>query len=151
MTLQCERSGVYKLKKRRKKLNLEGTNSRKCDCQFRLHGYFEKNTNFWWLTMLSGIHNHELEPKLGNHLLAGRIKEEEKKRVVDMKMSLAFQRNILTGLKEKNKENGTKIKQVYNARTKWRKSIRDDKTMMQYLIEKLEEHKYVYFTRKNDE
>jgi len=33
--------------------------------------------------MLSGIHNHELESKLGGHLLVGRINEEEKKRVVN--------------------------------------------------------------------
>jgi len=34
----------------------------------------------------------------GGHLLAGRIKEEEKKRVVEMTESLAFPRNILTDL-----------------------------------------------------
>ncbi|AES77466.2 hypothetical protein MTR_7g010970 [Medicago truncatula] len=122
VTSQCERSGVFKPPKRRKKLNLEGISSRKCDCSFRLRGYFEKNTIFWWLSMLSGIHNHELESKLGGHLLAGRIKEEYK-RVVDMTKNLEFPRNILT----------------------------DDKTKMQYLVEKLEEHKHVYFTRTNDE
>jgi len=40
---------------------------------------------------------------------------------------------------------------MYNAQTRWRKSIRGDKTEMQYLIKKLEEHKYVYFRRTNDE
>jgi len=54
--LQYERSSVYKPLKRRKKLNLEGTGSRKCDCLFRLCGYFEKNTNDWWLVMLNEIH-----------------------------------------------------------------------------------------------
>jgi len=61
--LQCERSGVYKPLKRRRKPNLEGTYSRKCDCPFKLRGYFEKNRTDWWLTMLTGIHNHELESK----------------------------------------------------------------------------------------
>jgi len=32
VTLQCDMSGVYKPSKTRKKLNLEGTSSRKCDC-----------------------------------------------------------------------------------------------------------------------
>ena len=84
--------------------------------------------------MLCGIHNHDL----AGHLLAGRLKVEEKQRVIDMTKSLAKPRNILTDLKEKNKENLTLIKQVYNARTKWRKGQREDKTELQYLITKLE-------------
>ena len=40
---------------------------------------------------------------------------------------------------------------MYTARTRWRKGIRGDKTEMLYLISKLEEHKYVYFTRENIE
>jgi len=45
----------------------------------------------------------------------------------------------------------TLIKQVYNARTRWRKGQREDKTELQYLISKLEKHQYVYFTRANSE
>jgi len=101
--------------------------------------------------MLCGIHNHELAPKLTDHLLAGRLKAEEKQRVIDMIKSLAAARNILTDLKEKNKESVTIIKQVYNVRTRWRKGQREDKTEMQYMISKLEKHKYVYFTRANSE
>ena len=53
--------------------------------------------------MLCGIHNHDLVPKLSGHLLAGRLKAEEKQRVIDMKKSFAAPRKILTDLKEKNK------------------------------------------------
>ena len=42
MTMQCERSGEYKPPKTRKKLKLEGTSSRKCNCPFRLKCFFEK-------------------------------------------------------------------------------------------------------------
>jgi len=38
-----------------------------------------KKTNEWWLTILIVVHNHELEPRLNNHLLAGRLREKEKK------------------------------------------------------------------------
>ena len=48
--------------------------------------------------------NHELEPKLGGHLLTGRLKEEDKKRVLNMTKRLALPRNILTDLKEKKKK-----------------------------------------------
>jgi len=71
--------------------------------------------------MLFGIHNHDLAPKSSSHLLAGRLKAKEKQRVIDMTKSLAVPRNILTDLKEKNKERVTLIKQVYNTRTRWRK------------------------------
>jgi len=147
MTMQCGRSGEYKRPKTRKKPKLEGTDTRKCNCLFRLKCFFEKKTQNWWIAMLCGIHNHYLAPKLSGHLLAGRLKAEEKQRVIDMKKSLAAPRNILMDLKEKNKESVTLIKQVYNARTRWRKGKRDDKTELQYLISKLEKHQYVYFTR----
>jgi len=54
-----------------------------------LCGFFDKDKNDWWVAIISGIHNHELASKLVGHLLAGRIKEEEKKRVIDMTKSLA--------------------------------------------------------------
>ena len=96
LTMQCEMSGEYKPSKTRKKPNLEGTGSRKCEFSFRLCCFFDKDTNDWWLAMHSGIHNHELEPTLVGHLLAGIIKEEEKKRVIDVTKSLAFSRNIFS-------------------------------------------------------
>ncbi|RHN65022.1 putative MULE transposase domain, FHY3/FAR1 family [Medicago truncatula] len=89
--------------------------------------------------MLCGVHNHDLTPNLSGHLLAGRLRREEKQRV------------ILTDLKEKNKESVTLIKQVYNAQTRWRKGQRENKTELQYLITELEKHRYVYFTRANSE
>jgi hypothetical protein len=101
LSLQCERSGEYKTQKTRKKLNLEGTGTRKCDCWFRLCCFFDKDTNDWWLEMLNGIYNNELMLKLAVHLLAGRIKEEEKKTVIDMTKSMPVPRNILTNLKQK--------------------------------------------------
>ncbi|XP_039690286.1 uncharacterized protein [Medicago truncatula] len=151
MTMQCERSGEYKPLKTRKKPKLEGTSSRKCNCLFRLKCFFEKKKQEWWIAMLCGVHNDDLAPNLSGHLLAGRLRGEEKQRVINMTKSLAKPRNILTDLKEKNKESVTLIKQVYNARTRWRKGQREDKTELQYLITELEKHRYVYFTRANSE
>jgi len=92
-----------------------------------------------------------MAPKLSDHLLAGRLNAEEKQRVIDMTKILAKPRNILTDFKERNKESVTLINQVYNARTRWRKGQRKDKTKLQYLITKLEKHQYVYFTKANRE
>jgi hypothetical protein len=58
-------------------------------------------------------------------------------------------KDLLT--QKRKKESVTTIKQVYNARTRWRKGQRGDKTEKQYLISKLEEHKYVYSTLANSE
>jgi len=58
LTMQCERSGIYKPPKTRKKPNIESIDSRKCNCPFRLKGFFDKETNDWWLAMLCGMHNH---------------------------------------------------------------------------------------------
>lgn len=54
--------------------------------------------------MLCGVHNHDLAPNLSGHLLAGRLRGEEKQRVTDMTKSLAKPKNILTDLKEKTKK-----------------------------------------------
>jgi len=61
--MQCERGGIYKPPKTRKKPNLEGIGSRKCNCPFRLKGFFDKDTNDWWLAILCGMHNHDLDEK----------------------------------------------------------------------------------------
>ena len=71
--------------------------------------------------MLCGMHNHDLDEKLSRHFIAGRLSAEEKKKVIDMTKSLTVPRNILTNLKQSNKESVTTIKQVYNVRTRWRK------------------------------
>ena len=97
--------------------------------------------------MLCGVHNHDMAPKLSDHLLAGRLNAEEKQRVIDMTKILAKPRNILTDFKERNKESVTLINLVYNARTRWRKGQREDKTELQYLITKLEKHQYVYLDK----
>ena len=71
--------------------------------------------------MLCEMHNHDLEEKLQGHLLAGILSVSEKKKVIDMTKSLTVPQNILTNLKQNNKESVTTIKQVYNVRTRWRK------------------------------
>ena len=102
--------------------------------------------------MLCGMHNHDLEVgKLQGHLIVGRLRAEEKKKVIEMTKSLTVPRNIFTNLKENNNESVTTIKQVYNVRTRWRKGERGDMSELQFLISKLVEHKYVYYTRCNSE
>jgi len=73
--------------------------------------------------------------------------ENNKKIVRDLTKSSVQPKNILTNWKGKRQECMTNIKQVYNERHKFKKANSSDKTKMQYLVSKLEESKYVYFTR----
>jgi len=38
-----------------------------------LQGFFDSGTKDWWIEMLCGTHNHDLEEKLEGHLLVGRL------------------------------------------------------------------------------
>jgi len=60
-------------------------------------------------------------------------------------------RNILINLKNKRPHCMTNIKQVYNERQQTWKANRGDKKSLQYLISKLEEHNYIYFSRTQSE
>ncbi|AES71280.2 FAR1 DNA-binding domain protein [Medicago truncatula] len=119
LELVCERSGEYKLPKT--KVKHEATGSRKCGCLFKVRGYVVRENNAWKLTILNGVHNHEMVRYAAGHLLTGRLMEDDKKIVHDLTDSSVKPKNILTNLKKKRKESITNIKQVYNERHKFKK------------------------------
>jgi len=53
------------------------------------------------LIILNGIHNHEMVPKLKGHILAERLKVDDKKIVRNLTKSSVQPKNILMNLKEK--------------------------------------------------
>jgi len=55
-------------------------------------------------------------PALEGHILAGRLKEDDKKLVRDLTKSKMLPRNILIHLKNKRPHCMTNVKQVYNER-----------------------------------
>ena len=74
--------------------------------------------------LMCGSHNHEMEKSLVGHSYVGRLTEDEKIIIVDMTKSMVKPRNILLTLKEHNPNSYTTIKQIYNARSAYRSSIR---------------------------
>jgi len=92
-----------------------------------------------------------MEPALEGHILVGRFKEDDKKIVCDLTKSKMLPRNVLINLKNKRPHCMTNIKQVYNERQQIWKANRSDKKSLQYLISKLEEHNYTYFSRTQSE
>ncbi|MCH87527.1 protein FAR1-RELATED SEQUENCE 5-like, partial [Trifolium medium] len=142
--LGCERGGTYKVGKKR--LTKEDTGSRKCQCPFRLRGYFLASQE-WSLSVVCGEHNHKMDKKLEGHMIAGRLKPEEKKFVHEMTRNLVPPRNILNTLKDRSTESKSAIKQIYNERQRLKKFIRGTRSEMQQLLKCLEDHKYVYKIR----
>jgi len=45
------------------------------------------------MSILNGIHNYKIEQRLDTHLLAGILREKDKKKVADMTKSLVQPRN----------------------------------------------------------
>ncbi|RZC29485.1 Aquaporin PIP1-2 [Glycine soja] len=145
----CEMSGTYKY--RNKEFVRKDTGSRKCGCPFRLRGKPVHGGEGWMVKLICGIHNHELAKSLVGHPYAGRLTKEEKKIIADMTKSMVKPKNILLTLKEHNADNCTTIKQIYNARSAYRSSIRGADTEMQHLMKLLERDQYIHWHRLKDE
>ncbi|KAL5173741.1 Protein FAR1-RELATED SEQUENCE 6 [Glycine soja] len=145
----CERSGTYKC--RNKEFVRKDTGSRKCGCPFRLRGKPVHGGEGWMVKLICGIHNHELVKSLVGHPYVGRLTKEEKKIIADMKKSMVKPKNILLTLKEHNADSYTTIKQIYNARSAYRSSIRGVDTEMQHLMKLLERDQYIHWHRLKDE
>ncbi|KAL5173189.1 Protein FAR1-RELATED SEQUENCE 6 [Glycine soja] len=145
----CERSGTYKC--RNKEFVRKDTGSRKCGCPFRLRGKPVHEGEGWMVKLICGIHNHELAKSLVGNPYAGRLTKEEKKIIADMTKSMVKPKNILLTLKEHNADSYTTIKQIYNARSAYRSSIRGADTEMQHLMKLLERDQYIHWHRLKDE
>ena len=77
------------------------------------------------LKFICGLLNHDLAKTLVGHPYAGRLKPDEHDAlVVDMTKSQVKPSNIVLTLKENNKDNVTTIKQLYNARYTYKRSLR---------------------------
>ncbi|WJX72087.1 hypothetical protein P8452_56003 [Trifolium repens] len=112
--LVCERSGTYV--STGKKLKTEKTGTRKCQCPFRLRGYLHVTDHKWYMTVVNDTHNHELDKGLEGHLIVGRLKRNEKETMDELTRNLVAPKNILATLKERDPENKTNQRQLYNAR-----------------------------------
>ncbi|CAJ2668212.1 unnamed protein product [Trifolium pratense] len=142
--LGCERGGEYK--ERIRKLKNEDTATRKCNCRFRLRGYF-LSTQVWSLNVVNGEHNHELSNNHEGHILAGRLQPEEKEVVCELTRNLVAPKNILSTLKGRNPETKISMKAVYNARQRLKKELRGEMTEMQQLMKCCESNKYFHKCR----
>ncbi|KAH1189432.1 hypothetical protein GmHk_20G057199 [Glycine max] len=131
-----ERSGEYRCRK--KEFVRRDTGTRKCECPFKLCDKPVVGGQGWMVKLMCGIHNHELAKSLVGHPYAGRLTKAEKTLIADMTKSMVKPRNILLTLKEHNVSSCKTIKQIYNARSAYRSSIRGSDTKMQHLMKLIE-------------
>ncbi|KAH1260989.1 hypothetical protein GmHk_02G003964 [Glycine max] len=115
-------------------------------CERSVHG-----GEGWAVKLICGIHNHELAKTLVGHPYAGRLTDDEKNIIANMMKSNVKPRNIPLTLKEHNSSSCTTIKQIQNARSAYRSSIRGDDTEMQHLMRLLERDQYIHWHRLKDE
>jgi len=146
--LGCERSGKY----RKYSTNLAGsiTGTRKCDCPYRLRGKPIKSGEGWVLKVVCGLHNHELAKTLVGHPYAGRLRPDKHVLVVDMIKIRVKRKNILLTLKEKNEDNVTTIKQLYNTGYTNKRSVRGSRIKLQRLMMLLECDNYIHWHRSHE-
>ena len=145
----CKRSGQYKC--RNKEFVRRDTGTRKCGCPFRLRGKPVRGGEGWMVKLICEMHNHELAKFLVGHPYVGRLTKDEKNIIEDMTKSMVKPRNILLTLKEHNANSCTTIKQIYNARSAYRSSIRGADTEMQHLMNLLERDQYIHWHILKDE
>ena len=105
----------------------------------------------WSVKLICGIHNHKLAKTLVGHPYTGRLSSDEKTIIADMMKLNVKPRNILLTLKEHNANSCSTIKQIYNARSAYRSSIKGDDTEMQHLMRLLERDQYIHWHRLKDE
>ncbi|KAL5141845.1 hypothetical protein HKD37_09G025115 [Glycine soja] len=132
-----ERSGQHR--SRKKDFVRIDTCSRKCGCSFKFHG-----------KPVVGGQGRMVKLMYGSPYV-GRLTKDEKTIIADMTNSMVKPRNILLMLKEHNANSCITIKQIYNARSAYRSSIRDSDTEIQHLIKLLERDQYIHWHKLKDE
>ncbi|KAL5166239.1 Protein FAR1-RELATED SEQUENCE 5 [Glycine soja] len=136
---------------RKKEFVRRDTGTRKCGCPFKLRGKPVVGGQGWMVKLMCRIHNHELAKSLVGHPYVGQLTKAKKTLIVDMRKSMVKPRNILLTLKEHNGNSCMTIKQIYNARSVYRSSIRGSDTEMQHLMKLLERDQYIHWHRLKDE
>ena len=100
---------------------------------------------------MCGYHNHDVSHTLVGHPFVGRLKSSEQSLLVDMSKSQVKPSNILLTLKENSECNVTMIKQVYNARYTYKRSLRGSRIELQHLMMLLDRDNYIHWSRCQEE
>ncbi|KAK9148095.1 hypothetical protein Scep_006852 [Stephania cephalantha] len=155
--LACERSDTYraqrigkfkaaKLEKKTPTLNIGDewedktrphNGTKKCECYFLIY-IKEESDCLWYLHVLCGRHNHETAKYLEGHSYADRLTHDEKVVAGQMTKGNVMPRQILNTLRQRDKNNASTIRTIYNARQIQREREAGGRTQMQQLLHLLD-------------
>ncbi|KAJ4715747.1 Calmodulin-binding transcription activator 2 [Melia azedarach] len=152
ITFCCEREGQNRnTGKNKEEKQLRNTSTKKCGCPFKLKGQKLDNDDNWMLKVVCGVHNHPATKPFEGRSYAGRLSKEETSLLIDMSKTMVRPKDILMTLKNRDVNNASTIKQIYNARQRYNKVIgMTERSQMQQLLSKLSEHKYIEGHRSFD-
>ncbi|GKC37185.1 PKS-NRPS hybrid synthetase, partial [Tanacetum coccineum] len=126
------------------------TGTVKTDCPFGLVANYYKTYDIWRLRVHRDEHNHPLASTLEGHPYAMRLEDDEFHLVEELSKYNVQPRYILSTIKERNPDNVSSVRNVYNAQTKIRAVIKGDRTQIQLLLSHLTRKGYAYYERTND-
>ncbi|KAH6764776.1 hypothetical protein C2S51_016025 [Perilla frutescens var. frutescens] len=130
------------------KMSSRETGSKRIGCPFCLKGHYLPEFNQWMLEVDCGVHNHPQAQYLEGHAYAGRLTSDEEKLVASLLSSHTRPKQILAAIQRSFPNNKSKIKTIYNVRSRNKYVKHAGRSQMQYLLGKLEEHDYYQYTRR---
>ncbi|XP_038701857.1 protein FAR1-RELATED SEQUENCE 4-like [Tripterygium wilfordii] len=108
-----------------------------------------KTDDDWMVRVVCGVHNHSAALYMKGHSYVGKLSTVENEILVDMSKNLVKPRNILYTLKNRDPNNVSTIKTIYNACQKFRTTEKAGKSQIQQLMSFLHQYEYVFFNRSN--
>ncbi|KAL6178463.1 hypothetical protein ACLB2K_049981 [Fragaria x ananassa] len=120
VTLGCERSGKCDIRNTRVKTTTDKYGRRhrgtkKCGCPFRLMGKKLDAGDEWKLIVVKGKHNHEAGHPGKGHSFQGRLFQEEKSVMEDLRKTRKRPKEIVRAVQEMDKHNRSTPRTIYNA------------------------------------
>ncbi|XP_038695510.1 uncharacterized protein LOC119992791 [Tripterygium wilfordii] len=95
------------------------------------------------------MYNHSTTLYMEGHSYVGKLSAAENDILVDMSKNLVKPRDILYTLKNRDSNNVSTIKTIYNACQKFQTAEKTGKSQMQQLMSFLYQYEYVFFNRSN--
>nr|KAJ0206557.1 hypothetical protein LSAT_V11C500277830 [Lactuca sativa] len=138
ITLICDCGQEYE-----SKATIKNYGTKKINCNFQLVGSYIKKYDGWTLRVICDQHNHPPAQYMEGHVFARRLKKHEKQLVADLTNLNVTPHDILSIIKERDENNVSTLKTIYNERLKLRSSRNYGKTPMQVLMEILNEKHFV--------
>ncbi|CAJ2672967.1 unnamed protein product [Trifolium pratense] len=146
LILGCDKGGKYDSSE-----SSTTTASKKCNCPFKIRAAPSTDGSGWKVQVIHGVHNHGLPDQYHGHPRKARLTADENKRVQDLTKRKVAPRHIVLDLKDQNPESVVDASLVYRKRHMMQIQERGSRTVLQHLLQLLDDGKYVSWNRRKDD